>query len=132
MEKEVNKCLNFLDVKVHRKRDFTLEFSTYHKPTFTGVFLHWNSPSSRKYKIGLIRCLLDRSNEISSSEKDKTVEMEQIRDLLLKNGYPKNIIITEFDKFIKISQNQQQKIVNPEEKIKHLSLPYLNVNLKSI
>ena len=63
MEKENNNTLNFLDVKIKRGSDNSISTSTYRKPTFTGVMLNWNSLTSIKYKKGLIRCLLDRSND---------------------------------------------------------------------
>ena len=66
MEKEINKSINFLDVKIRIENDNSISTSTYHKPTFTGVMLNWNSLTSMKYKKGLIRCLLDRSSKICS------------------------------------------------------------------
>ena len=88
MEKEISNKINFLDITIKRKSDLTFETSTYRKPTFTGVMLNWNSLTSIKYKTGLIRCLLDRSYKICSSEKQKEIEMAQLRLLLLKNNYP--------------------------------------------
>ena len=52
-EIEKNGCIPFLDVLVKRKGD-RLETEMYRKPTFIGVYLHWDSLTSRKYKIGLI------------------------------------------------------------------------------
>jgi reverse gyrase len=54
MEMEINKQINFLDIKVKRKNDLKIETSTYRKPTFTGVMLNWNSLTSIRYKTGLI------------------------------------------------------------------------------
>ncbi len=39
----------------------------YRNKTFTGVYLHWNSLTSRKYKIGLIKILFDRIWKICSN-----------------------------------------------------------------
>ena len=132
MEKESEKILNFLDVKIKRNDDFTFSTSTYHKPTFTGVMLNWNSLTSIKYKKGLISCLLDRSNKICSSVQQKIIEMEEIRNLLAKNNFPAHIIQKEFDKFEKYKQLNVDKIINPEEKIKYLSLPYINDKSETI
>ena len=127
MEKEVNNKINFLDITIKRKRDLTIETSTYRKPTFTGVMLNWNSLTSIKYKTGLIRCLLDRSFKICSSERQKDIEMEQLRILLLKNNYPKQIIEKEFNKFLeKKSKQIEDKLIDDEIKIKYLSLTYIN------
>jgi hypothetical protein len=68
MEKESNKSINFLDVKIRLENGNSISTSTYHKPTFTGVMFNWNSLTLMKYKKGLISCLLDRSSKICSSE----------------------------------------------------------------
>ena len=127
MEKEISNKLNFLDITIKRKPDLTLETLTYRKPTFTGVMLNWNSLTSIKYKTGLIRCLLDRSYKICSSEKQKQIEMAQLRILLLKNNSPSQIIDKEFNKFLEQKSKQaEDKLIDEEIKTKYLSLPYIN------
>jgi hypothetical protein len=68
--------------------DDSISTSTYRKPTFTGVMPNWNSLTSIKYKKGLINCLLDRSNKICSSNEQKILEMEDLRNILLAYNYP--------------------------------------------
>ena len=68
IEHECNKrTLPFLDTLVKRSLG---KFTTtiYHK-TFTGVYLNWTSLTARKYKIGLISCLLNRIEAICSKKK---------------------------------------------------------------
>ena len=133
MEKEIGNKINFLDITIKRKPDLTLETLTYRKPTFTGVMLNWNSLTSIKYKTGLIRCLLDRSYKICSSEKQKQIEMAQLRILLLKNNYPSQIIDREFNKFLELKTKlAEDKIIDDEIKIKYLSLPYINDKSETI
>ena len=99
MEKQLKNEINFLDIKIKRDDlNSTFITSTYRKPTFTGVMLNWNSLTSIRYKTGLIKCLLDRSNKICSKDEQKVDEMQQLRDLLLKNNYPNKIIEKEFEK----------------------------------
>ena len=70
---------------------------------------------------------MDRSFKICSSEKQKDIEMEQLRILLLKNNYPKQIIEREFNKFLERKSKQiEDKLIDDEIKIKYLSLPYIN------
>ena len=126
MEKESNKSINFLDVKIRIENSNSISTSTYHKPTFTGVMLNWNSLTSMKYKKGLISCLLDRSSKICSSEAQRIVEMEEIKSLLINNNFPPQIIDKEFERFEKYKQLNVNKAPNPEEKIKYLSLPFIN------
>ena len=126
MEKETNDTLNFLDVKIKRGNDNSISTSTYRKPTFTGVMLNWNSLTSIKYKKGLIRCLLDRSNKICSTAEQKIIEIEEMRNMLIKNNYPTQVIDKEVEKFEKYKQLNVDRITNPDEKIKYISLPYIN------
>ena len=58
-ELESNNKLPFLDVYVVRRVNKYIT-TVYRKKTFTGVYLNWNSLTSRKYKIGLINNLLNR------------------------------------------------------------------------
>ena len=60
-EIEQDFILPFLDVKILRKDNVGFIVSIYRKKTFTGVYLNWNSLTSRRYKIGLIKCLLKRA-----------------------------------------------------------------------
>jgi len=132
MEKQINDSLNFLDVKLTRNMDGSVSTSTYRKPTFTGVMLNWNSLTSIKYKKGLINCLLDRSNKICSSNEQKILEMEDLRNILLANNYPSLVIDKQFEKFEKYKQLNVDKITNPDEKIKYLSLPFINDKSETI
>jgi hypothetical protein len=126
MEKEINNEINFLDVKIKREINGSISTSTYRKPTFTGVMLNWNSLTSIKYKKGLIGCLLDRSFKICSNNQQKIIEMEELRELLIKNNYPQQVIDKEFEKFEKYKMLNVDKIPNPNEKIKYLSIPFIN------
>jgi hypothetical protein len=126
MEKEVNNEINFLDVKIKRELNSSITTSTYRKPTFTGVMLNWNSLTSIKYKKGLIGYLLDRSFKICSNNQQKIIEMEELRELLIKNNYPQQVIEKEFEKFEKYKMLDVDKIPNPNEKIKYLSIPFIN------
>jgi hypothetical protein len=52
--------------------------------------------------------------------------MNDLKEILLNNNYPLDIIDHEFDKFNKYKQLNVDKQINPNEKIKYLSLPYIN------
>jgi hypothetical protein len=94
--------------------------------------LNWNSLTSIKYKKGLISCLLDRSFKICSTNEQKIVEMEELRNLLIKNNYPSYIIDKQFEKFEKYKQLNVENPANPDEKIKYLSLPFINDKSETI
>ena len=52
--------------------------------------------------------------------------MEDLRNLLINNNYPPHIIENEFKRFEKYKQLNVEKTPNPDEKIKYLSIPFIN------
>ena len=126
--------LPFLDVRISRNhtRYFT---SVYRKKTFTGVYIHWTSLTSRRYKIGIINYLLNRAWNYSTNLEDRDMEVEKIRSILMKNGYPEHVIETNIDKFIKRKNTPDPPIDTehqPEPEIElqktrcFITLPYVH------
>jgi hypothetical protein len=132
IEKEKNNKLPFLDTQVNRRSNgyFT---TIYRKKTFTGVYLNWTSLTSKKYKLGLIYCLLDRIWKITTDIEQRDLEIKTLKNILLKNQYPDKIIDQEIDKFLKNriessnneNINQQTTAKETSEKQKRfIVLPY--------
>ena len=61
--------------------------SVYRKRTFTGTCLQWDSFCPVKYKVGLVRCLVNRAFRICSNAKLNN-ELEFLKELFLNYGYP--------------------------------------------
>ena len=89
-EKESNLALPFLDVLVEKSPSKFIT-SIYRKPTFTGLYLRWNSFSPPKRKTNLILTLTHRALAICSPEKLSS-ELNKIKSILLTNGYPEHVI----------------------------------------
>ena len=68
MEEENNNKLPFLDVFVERC-DSSFLTSVYRKPTFTGLYLSWDSFVPRSRKLNLIRCFSFRALNICCDSK---------------------------------------------------------------
>ena len=66
MEIEVKKIIILLDVLID-KRNNILNATAYHKSTYSGLLLNFNSFISRFYKISLIKCLFDRAYKINNT-----------------------------------------------------------------
>ena len=62
--------------------------SAYRKPTFTGFFTNFDSFIPLSFNCNLVYCLLDRYFKICSSYQAFQLEVLQIKNLLLCNGYP--------------------------------------------
>ena len=91
--------LPFLDVKVSIiNRRFDL--SVYRKPTFTGLFLNFDSNAPKMYKIGLVKCMLNRAYDICSNWTNFHVEIQKICNYLLENGYPQRFLDSIVKRFI--------------------------------
>lgn len=100
VEHEKDNSLPFLDVVI-RKTAAGFETTVYRKKTYTGVHLNWTSLTSKRYKIGLIRCKLNRIWRICSSEQLRDEEITNLKEVLRKNGYPEVVITKEIEAFKK-------------------------------
>ena len=65
--------------------------SVYRKPTFTGQYSHWNSFGPKQCKTNLIDTLTHRALKICFKSTLKH-ELDNIRSILVQNGYPEFLI----------------------------------------
>ena len=84
IEKQSNHSIAFLDVFISGISNQNLTLQTYHKLTYTGLLLNFKSFISFSYKIGLIKCLLDRSFKICNNWNSFHNDMEALNLILLK------------------------------------------------
>jgi len=99
IEHECDGKLPFLDTTVIRGSD-TYKTTMYRKKTFTGVYLNWLSLTTKRYKIGLIHCLMDRIWKICIEEEDRKHEIDKLKSILARNDYPNFVVEREINKFI--------------------------------
>lgn len=88
MEKGVDNRLNFLDITLIVNGG-TIEFDWYHKPTFSGRYLNFESTHSLCQKRDTITGLTDRAFLLSHPRFHQK-NMELVVNILLENGYPLN------------------------------------------
>ena len=88
--KEEEQCnsLPFLDVLVTREDDGSLSTSIYRKPTFSKLYLKWDSFVPKEFKRSLVFGLISRAWKICSSYQIVHKEFAFIKDVLVANGYP--------------------------------------------
>ena len=118
-ELESNMSLSFLDVFVERLVDGGFVTSVYCKPTFTDMCFQWDSYCPVKYKVGLVRCLVNRTLRICSDGKVND-ELEFLKELFLRNGYPIGIV----NKFVSSSGLMDVAKVNTGQRVV-FRLPYV-------
>ena len=106
-ELEENGKIPFLDVFIE-KRNQSFISSVYRKKTNIGLYTNWKSFIPFKYKINIIKCLIDRTYKICNSYQKIHKEFQKVTTLLLNNGYPRGII----DRHIKMYLNRKHKPLN--------------------
>ena len=88
---EQNNTLSFLDINTTSQNN-QLKTSVYRKPTFSGVFTHYESYIDQSYKKSLIFTLLSRCYSICSDYTLFYLEVKKLRKILKKNRCPSGII----------------------------------------
>ena len=128
IEFEQNNEIPFLDVLVKRCPNNIFETSVYRKKTFTGLYTKWDSFTPRRYKINLIRTLTYRCFRICSSTSLLQSAVDDLKKILLQNGYPKGIITYNVNDVLNRHSN---KPVNPVPTVPRkdiiILLPYLGL-----
>ena len=116
--------MSFRDYNISRENN-NFVTSVYRKPTFTGVYSHFESLIPASYKIGLILTLLHRIYCICSSYKLFHIEVEKLTEILKKNMYPLETIHFGIRKFL--NKRFDKKPVTQKEEVKpvFLILPFL-------
>ena len=91
IEKENNRSLAFLDLKITRLDDNTFKFNIFRKATHTGQYLNFNSHNPVCHKKAVASSLFNRSKLVCSG-KDKVEEDNIIKQQLKMNNYPDQFI----------------------------------------
>lgn len=90
LEEGIDNRLNFLDV-TFVLRNNVIEFDWYHKPTFSGRYLNFESQHPLCHKKGTIMSLVDRA-VLLSHPRFHHKNLSLVIDMLLDNGYPLPLI----------------------------------------
>jgi len=124
IENETEKKLPFLDIWIHRKNN-KLVFSIYRKPTNNNRYLSFTSNHPIQVKRGVVISLVDRVLNLASPEYISS-ELIFIKDILVGNGYPENMIS-------QIIEKRKKKLLEPvkleenesNQKPNYITLPYI-------
>ena len=125
-EEENNRRLPFLDINIEREDVFRTNI--YRKPTFTGLFTHFDSFTPLLYKSGLIKILLFRAYRICDCFQYIHEEFKKITDILLRNGFSKAFIDSRIKSFLESKFARKTKIATVERKQLYLTLPFTGIH----
>ena len=127
VEKEQNNSLKFLGVLVKKEGTGFLT-RIYRKPRFTGQYIRWNSFSPKARKNSLIKTLVYSVLVICSKTKLGS-ELDKIKQLLIKNGYPTDVLLSCINQ--KVASFSAEKTFGPEKFPVYLKLGWIgSVSLK--
>ena len=125
METEVNKIIPFLDVLIDNSQNI-LKTLTYHKSTYSGLLLNYTSFTSCFYKIGLIKCLIDRAYKINNTWPGFHDDVSKIKDVLKRNSYPPFILDKIIKTYIDKIHYNNNKVSSELNKLQYFKLPYIS------
>lgn len=121
IENEVDESIAFLDIKIHRNRDGRLECDWYHKSTWSGRYLNFESYLPVSYKRNTVKILCRKILDLADVQfREKNFTL--LEQTLLKNGYPPNFIQENM-----IREITPQTYGPVSEPPKFISLPFDNV-----
>ena len=125
IEKQINHSISFLDVLISGVNNQNVTLQKYHKTTYTGLLLNFESFTSFSYKISLIKFLIDRSFKICNNWNFFHNDIESIKSNLIKNAYPPFLIDKIIKKYLnyKFSCNQNQ--LKDKSDVHYFKLPYI-------
>ena len=99
--------------------------SVYHKPTFSGVYTHFDSFLPTTYKFSMIYTLVYRSFSICSNWTNFHNELVFLKDISLKNRYPISFIDKCFKTFLDQVYLKRLQVLTTEKKTLTLVLSFL-------
>ena len=109
---EVNKVIPFLDVAIDNRNNI-LNTSTYHKSTYSGLLLNFDSFTSHFYKVTLIKCLIYCAYKINNTWVSFHNDITKIKETLKRNSFPPFLIDKITKSYLgKVHSNSDQS--NPE------------------
>ena len=117
----------FLDIEIEINGD-GVDTWVFRKKTHTSVMLNFNAMVPNVWKVGLIRCLLNRAKQICSSDALFSKEVLKLKKMFLDNGYPKVYFEKAYEKFLSPSRVEVLGETENEETLGRrytLGIPYV-------
>ena len=98
MEREADSSLAFLDFRIHRSTDGSLNTEWFHKPTDTDLCLNFWSLAPFRYKASVVAGMIYRVYRSCSSWELISRNIDKAKQILERNQYPQQSIIPSLDK----------------------------------
>ena len=127
MELENQGKLSFLDVFIDNSlNSSSFITNAFHKTTYTGLLTNFQGFTAFSYKIGLIKCLIDRAYKINNTNFGFTNAVSEINATLDRNLFPSYLIDKVRSIYSeKVNKNDNQPLPQTEPNLRYFKLPYL-------
>ena len=97
MELSDNDSMPFIGILI-TKINNRLETKVYRKPTNTGLLLHFQSHTDLRYKNCLVKTMVHRARELSSTRQAFIDECKHLKSMFTRLGYPCSLVNGIIDK----------------------------------
>ena len=121
-EHEEDSRLPYMDVQVEKVDDGGAVTSVYRKPTFTGLYITWDSFCATKHKVNVVRSLVRRAQRICSAVKLQE-ELAMLMNIFSKNGYPVDLLKRLFTRTCE-KEKESEILYGPRRCPLYLRLPW--------
>ena len=113
--KQVNKVIPFLDVLVDDCKNI-LNITAYHKSTYSGLLINFDSFTSPFYKISLQKCLIDCAYKIDNTWASFHNDITKIKEILQPNSFRLFLIDKITKSYLnKVHSNSDKSNPKPDE-----------------
>jgi hypothetical protein len=126
MEKEKDGQIAFMDIKITRTDNGSIETDVYRKRTHTDQILNYNSNHPTQHKVSCLKTLLNRIDTHCSTTESKKKELDYLYDTFRKNNYPKHFIDSVYKRRQQNRTQDTSTEENNERPIRRITLPYIN------
>ncbi|XP_073227542.1 uncharacterized protein [Porites lutea] len=124
MELPVDNKIPFIGIEIVMNGT-KLETQVYRKPTNTGLLLHFQSHTDKRYKDSLLQTMIHRAYSLSSTTEAFNAECAKLRSIFSRLDYPMSVIDSAIKKFLFLnsSANKAERN-NDDSSIVRISLPF--------
>ncbi|XP_015124785.1 uncharacterized protein LOC107046643 [Diachasma alloeum] len=113
VEREVERSISFLDVKIHRMNDGSLKLNCYQKSTSSGRVINYESTHLMAHKVGVVFGMLHRAIGLSH-EDFYEANIDRVKDTLTKNGYPGKFVMKCVREFKNRRASGVERVADPD------------------
>ena len=123
MELPVDDRILFISIEII-KNGTKLETQVYRKSTNTGLLLHFNSHTDKRYKDSLLKTMLHRAYALSSTTEAFNEECAKLRSIFSHLNYPLSLIDSVISNFDSRKSASIAEINADESNIVRINLPF--------